>query len=510
MINVEKSQYLTQNIENYTNNKVGQYSKFLEKNPLFVTWLSISRVRSRNDVGTGGIDSDVGKNSPIRYNKVNGLPTYNIPELKPEAMYEENGYDINIDISDGVLLPGTIIPQVGDYLIIKLPNSTEVAFRVNEFRYNTIQSNDFYQYSADMKYTGKNLIEKFKYQIVDEFETIFDNIGTEDKCFIRSNDISKIKNAGLLFNELLKLYKTNFFDKTTGNFVSKNNDENPDESETGYWLYDKYVEKFIMDSQIYFSPINDPDSVVVAPADIVENSDVLYPRTIYNAVLTKDTLYLSRFPWYYQVDIQKRFSTFVIHGFPCKSTILHLTDYPLLDGHSDGLDTDYLMQYTPHPLIHRILDEDEFEDNVPHKYDPHTCWKFHQDKDDIDEDDTPIEELDTPVDDSEETTEESTGEGPSEHDMCIGCSDTSCPHYQSKEEPPVYYHPCIDGDYEFTYLDELVYNYLLNKDLDIDRKKLVRYALQNNNYTYRMMPLVIYIVLQYYNSYFKKETFEEI
>ena len=184
MINVEKSQYLTQNIENFTNNKVGQYSKFIDKNPIFVTWLSINRVRTRNDVGTGGVESDVGKTSPIRFNRINGLPTYNIPELKPEPMYEENGFDISLDISDGLLLPNTVVPQVGDYLIIKLPNATELAFRVNEFRYNTIQSNDFYQYSADMKFTGKNLINRFESQIVDEFETIFDNIGTEDKCLI--------------------------------------------------------------------------------------------------------------------------------------------------------------------------------------------------------------------------------------------------------------------------------------------------------------------------------------
>ena len=510
MINVEKSQYLTQNIENFTNNKVGQYSKFIDKNPIFVTWLSINRVRTRNDVGTGGVESDVGKTSPIRFNRINGLPTYNIPELKPEPMYEENGFDISLDISDGLLLPNTVVPQVGDYLIIKLPNATELAFRVNEFRYNTIQSNDFYQYSADMKFTGKNLISRFESQIVDEFETIFDNIGTEDKCLIRTTDIPKIRNIGLLFRELCELYKSTFFDKTTGNFVSKNNDENPDLTEEDYWLYDKYVEKFIMDSGIYFNPLNESDTTVVALADIIENTDKNYPRTIFHAVLKKDTLYMARFPWYYQVDIQKSTSAFKIHGIKCKSSILHLTDYPLLNEHSDGLDSTYLMQYFPHTLIHRILDEDEFDDEIEHKYDPHTCWKFK--KDEMDEDDTPIEELDFGDNDSDDDTEsgDSTETEEDTHTMCNGCIDTSCPHYQEKVEPPVYYHPCIDGDYELTYLDEIVYNYLLDRKVDIDRKKLVRFALQSNNYVYRMMPLVIYIILQYYNSYFKKETFEEL
>jgi hypothetical protein len=203
IINVEKSQYLTQNIETFTKNKVGQYSKFLDKNPFFITYLAINSVESRSDVGTGGIESDIGPKSPIRFNRINHLPAYNLPDLRPDIDYDEiNGYDINLEINDAVLLPNTIKPKSGDYLILKIPNSIEVAFRVNAFQYNTIQSNDFYTFSADLKYTGKqgeSLIDRFTPQIVETYETIFENIGTEDKCFIRSTDIDKLRNVGLLF-----------------------------------------------------------------------------------------------------------------------------------------------------------------------------------------------------------------------------------------------------------------------------------------------------------------------
>ena len=268
IINVEKSQYLNQNIETYTSNKVGQYSKFLDKNPLFVTWLHINSAESRSDVGTGGIDSDVGPNSPIRFNQINNLPTYNISDLKPDAIYEERGYDIEMDISDAVLLPNTIKPTVGDYLIIKLPKSVELCFRVNNFSYNTIQSNDFYMYSADLKYTGENLIDRFKKQIVQEYETIFENIGTDDKCFILTKDVEKIKNIGKLFLELREQYYENFFDKNTGNFVCKNNDIANDDS----WIYDKYLEKFIMESEIYYTE-NQAFSIVTSCSDIEQDMD---------------------------------------------------------------------------------------------------------------------------------------------------------------------------------------------------------------------------------------------
>ena len=89
IINVEKSKYLNENIQIYESNKVGQYSKFLEKNPLFVTWLHINSAESRSDVGTGGVNADVGPKSPIRFNKINNLPAYNLPELKPDVDYAE-------------------------------------------------------------------------------------------------------------------------------------------------------------------------------------------------------------------------------------------------------------------------------------------------------------------------------------------------------------------------------------------------------------------------------------
>ena len=181
IINVEKSQYLTQNIETFTQNKVGQYSKFLDKNPIFITYLAINSVQSRSDVGTGGVESDVGPKSPIRYNQINGLPAFNIPDLRPGINFDENGYDLELDLTDITLLPNTIKPKSGDYIIIAIPNSIEIAFRVHAFEHNTIQSNDFYMFSADLKFTGspgEKLIERFKPQIVETYETIFENIGT--------------------------------------------------------------------------------------------------------------------------------------------------------------------------------------------------------------------------------------------------------------------------------------------------------------------------------------------
>lgn len=528
LINVEKSQYLNQNIDSYTTNKVGQYSKFLEKNPIFVTWLSINNVETRTDVGTGGVMDEIGPKSPIRYNCVKELPVYNIPDLKPQSIYEEQGYDIELELSDAVLLPGTIIPQVGDFLILTLPNSYEVAFQVNAFDYNSIQSRDFYLFSAHAKYTamnGDHLLKRFMPQIVDSFSCVFDNIGTEDKCLLRDDDLDEMTATLKLLTELTEMYRKNFFDKTTGNFVCTNNDENPNKREKaeGFWLYDKYVERFILDSQIYFDQTG-VDTCVFAPGDLLDPHDRVYVRTLFYAVLKKDTAFLCRYPWYFQDSIHRVLSTFIVNHIPCKSVVLHLTDYPLIYGQSDGLDSTYLLPYFPHRLIHEIIDtndaadegggdgDDEDDKDFKHCYYYKNYADLPKKTDSVAFNPTNIDTNVEGMTRAQIIAELNANSGLSSNSSNDTSSSTTpdepvvepTEETHEEEEPKVDYdEKAKDSEYEYTYLDEIIFAYLTGQTPSIDRKKLVKFALQVNNYVYRAMPLVIYIVKQYYLSYFK-------
>lgn len=563
IINVEKSKYLNDNIQVYTSNKVGQYSKFLDKNPLFITYFHINEIQSRTDVGTGGVKSDLGSSSPIRFNQINNLPVYNIPDLKPDVEYGENGYDIEMELSDVVLLPNTIKPMTGDYMLIVLPNTIEFLFRVNGFGYNTIQSNDYYTFSADLKHTGHNLISKLQNQIVDVYETIFENIGTDDKCFILQQDVKKIQNIGKLFLELRDTYYNNFFDIQTGTFVCKNNDITPmNES----WYYDKYVEKFIMESGIYYTE-NDEHSIVLNCCDL-ETPDMnsLFMQTLHYAVLNHTIDYLSSHTYGYQVGIQKRFSPFIIYHLNCKGINLVITKDELVPNHSDALDCGLMHEYFHHDLIRAIKGEpepvfpEEPEEVVPEIPDenpdgstiiPPVDDDSDIEKDENTENDTNNPEQNNPDDsdnisvsegvvpESPETetpnngeindnieqnpTDETTrtennptvNEGNDDNtedgDIII---DTEIPEggesvipqqpIEPDIEEPVEPEEVIDEYETDFYLDKIIYQYLTNRMLDIDRKQLIPYMLKVDNYTYMMMPLVMYVIMKYYDSYFEK------
>ena len=288
ILNVEKPQYINQVIDIYTKNKVGQYSKYLDKAPTFVTYYHINDALSRSDVGTGNIESELGERSPIRFNKITNFPMYNIPELKPDINYDETGYDIELDCNDLVILPNTIKPKAGDYFIVSLPGVKEYLFRVNNFRDNTIQSNDFYMIDADIKDIGTNLeLKRMTGQVVETYLTVFDNIGTQDKCFLKTTDIEYLNSLSDLYYKLRDFYKNAFyirdlncFTYQTGKFY-----------ETGrpIYRYDMYLESFINKSHIYYDQ-NSEESLVLTPADVVENDfSFTFDMTLYNAILEKST-----------------------------------------------------------------------------------------------------------------------------------------------------------------------------------------------------------------------------
>lgn len=425
IINIEKSKYINENIAIYAANKVGQYSKFLNTTPVFWTYYSINVPQSRTDVGTGGVHSEMGPNSPIRYNKINNLPIYNFPALKPDVVYDETGFNIDFDLNGMTILPGTVIPKPGDYIIGSLPSTKEYAFRVNNFAYNSIQSNDFYQIDADLKKVGTDLISEIKSQVVEEYETIFENIGTEDKCFIRSTDLPKIEANGKLFLEMLDFYKAMFYDDRIGSFVMKSEQNN-----SGYWFYDMYLEKFIMSSGIYYIE-NDAKSTILACNDLETSlTKAMYSRTLPYAVLNRNVSYLNDYTYYYQRGILKVLSPFIIYNIPTNGTELLINDKPFITGNSSSFDLGYTKEYYSRELILAM-------------------------------------------------------------------------HYPSGIYPDnttniaVTYTPA-------NYLEEIIYNYMTNKSVEITKDKLIPYMVKNDIVSYQYLPLVIYIILQYYNSYFKK------
>ena len=431
IMSVERSYYINKNIEIFTKNRLGQFSKFLDKTPIFVTYYHINKALSRYDIGTGSISAELGSQSPIRFNKIKNFPIYNIPELKPDLVYDETGIDIDIDCSDLVILPNTIKPIPGDYFIVKIPNTKEFLFRVNSIRYNTIQSNDFYLIDADLKDIGNDLeIGRMPGQIVEEYLTVFENIGTQNTCFLKTTDIEYINNLADLYQTLRDYYKDTFYIRDLNTFTYRTGRW----SECGKEIYrnDQYLEKFINRSNIFYEE-NTETTLVLTPADIRQNHfESNFKNTLYHTVLTRRTDFLRPYCYYITSYIEGRFSIYNVMGKCGESIYLFPFKEPIED-----------VENRPMPIVEKL--------------DPPQCvptWNLSR-----------------------------------------------APLYFDSEFIKMILKKSISTD---NYFEVIIFNFIYNQKMKIDRNIVIS-MLDNDEFTFKFLPMIIYIIGSMYQDYFVTE-----
>lgn len=356
----EKSPFVQKSIEIYAKNKVGQFSKYLEKNPMFITYYSINQQMSRADTGIGSVVERIGTNSPIRYNEIRELPVYNFPELKPDAQNDETtGIDVELELTGLVIPPNTVKPTPEDHIYVKLPGMKYgVLLRVTEFEFNTLQSNDYYTINCCLDSTvppdgSKCHYTQLQNQVVERYICIFDNIGTQDKCLVRDGDIERAKTMLTFINALKDSYYDTYYKGDVGTFCYHYyNGTRPT------YLYDLYLIKFLKDSKLY-SDITGERLIILNYDDILPmNFDNQFRKTLWYSVLTKNPNMLKPYSYYQTGGPIKTVSPFKMIDNDTQVTRLELYDAPInyrLSRSIGGITKEYF----PEDLTKAIAGHDE-------------------------------------------------------------------------------------------------------------------------------------------------------
>lgn len=360
-LSTENKNYVNKHIEIYSKNKVGQFSKYLETNPMFVTYYSLSDANIRADAGLGNIQEEIGPHSPLRWNKINNFPLYNISELKPELENDDEGIDVEIDLSNVVVLPNTLKPKPTDFFIIDIPSSKPLLFRVNSFNFNTIQSNDFYSLDADLRIVGGDIYSKIAPQVIDEYTCIFENIGTDNKCFVKNIDLDRINSLERCILEVRDMYTSLFYNEKLNLFWQRT--DQVTEVYEDIWYYDLYLTRFINESGIFQEDFNVESIILTYDDNIPSNFEFMWRKTLWYAILRRDTTFLEINLYNIPNNITKRFSPIIFHGYECKSVNLMDFHGNLPIGLTRDLRVDIEYYFSNH-LITTILNEKGTSENL--------------------------------------------------------------------------------------------------------------------------------------------------
>lgn len=233
----------------YTFNTQGKGTK--------VTYYNINKQKSMLDAGSEMAYTDIGTESPIRYNKIKDLYIYQMNRLEVNLEPTEFGLESNELSGDSFILPTDgLQPIDGDFFTIDYSKQTWL-YQVRDVSMSNLNEDTVvWKISWVLDRTTNHDILQ---NVVEEFQYIESTEGTNTKRIVLSTKYELAKKIDTLAESLRLYFKDLFYSDLIQSFTYKWYNE--------YRMYDPYVIEFIIrnnllngkgDSYMFIDHINKP------------------------------------------------------------------------------------------------------------------------------------------------------------------------------------------------------------------------------------------------------------
>lgn len=354
---MDVQEFKTDQYENYRERRTSQFIKFLDKDVDFVTYFQINKNLSTTEIGNNNIDSYIGDDSPVRYNQINNLPVYGIPVVDDRNNYSEDNAGFTLDDYTGelIMLPNIIEPSEGDCFIINIFDERRF-FQVISVEQIVLKSKPHYvlQFHSGIP----DYLPKLKKQVVEEYNAIFDNIGTHDKVVMSTKEFSMRTNYINIYNDIMDYYLHTFFKKKITMFEMDVILNDPCMSVVKY--VDKFLTKFMEKNRIIVMDKLTKGCLLLDYNALYDNDDYLeYKNTIYWAIENKDMSKLKQTVYIILRELESPFA--LLTGSTDEK--YYVSDY---FSNIEPTECLYNIQYDTSELIYRYKSRDISTDNTVH------------------------------------------------------------------------------------------------------------------------------------------------
>jgi len=270
---INEEEFLKSNIDQQIERAASEYTRFLDSTPTFVTYYQRNTVNSIYDKGLENVEKEVGKDSPNMFNKIENFPLYGIQDISLSLSREDLGMDTSYT-GEGVIIPNTIKPYPEDFFTIDYIGEIYL-FKVTGINNDAIKSKPFYKVEFSF-FKKLNDAREVDNQVSDEYTVIFNNIGTEDRSILKRSDFFVLDYIDRIYEGLYKSFLRYFFDKKL-NVITFEID--------GIKLYNRHLNKFIMDTQLLKKDMEYMDSIYLV--DVLQDDITfyeMYRKSIYFAL----------------------------------------------------------------------------------------------------------------------------------------------------------------------------------------------------------------------------------
>lgn len=229
--------FVKETVEQRDNYDYGNYLKYVDTAPYPVTYFKQDEDLSTLDKGMFNVENRNGINTSKKYTKINNVPLW---KMNPETfdLDSEEGV-IKGSFNSTAILPASIFrPLPDDYFVISFKGKDYI-FRVTDFL-----ADNFREHYIQIPFKLSSSTDINKFDVVEEYDCIYENIGTEKKHLIKHHDKINLDGIEEIFNNIRSEYLDAFYIKRACAFIFDSQKEHCK-------IYDPYLTKFISDNEIF-------------------------------------------------------------------------------------------------------------------------------------------------------------------------------------------------------------------------------------------------------------------
>jgi hypothetical protein len=260
--------------------------RFTDKSFVPVRYWHIKSNQTTTDAGFGDVAEILGKDSPIKFQVINNLPLYGLDSLVLSISTEDQGLDTQYE-GEAVIMAGTLKPLQNDYFMITHLHDSYI-FRVTGVEYDTVVAENCYKINYMLEYIDSEEAEKLEQQTVGEYTCILENIGTDERCIIESDEHEKIKKIDEMYDNICHTYMTFYYNERYNCFLA--------DFGNGGKLFDPFQVTFINEHRL-FAKKTQIDSLFITEQFEDPKRQIKYQRSVYRFFETRNMEKLNQFDY---------------------------------------------------------------------------------------------------------------------------------------------------------------------------------------------------------------------
>lgn len=237
-INTTQKHIINSLVEGSNDRFKNPYYIFTDKKPTAVTYYNINKSKSTLDEALKIEYSRLGEDAPLRFNRINNFFIYGLERIMTSLETGEYGLEATAIEGDVYVLPNTIQPYPNDYFTIDYLKQ-KLLFKIINVTFDTIENDaNFWKISYRLdRLEDVDILD----QIVDDYEMIINNVGTDFKSIIKKSDYNLIDNLEAAINRLKEYYNSLFYNNRVQTYTFINKGKN---------FYDPYMIEFLMQHKL--------------------------------------------------------------------------------------------------------------------------------------------------------------------------------------------------------------------------------------------------------------------